>query len=215
MRRDIISFAKKKLAPDVTALSSTDSQLAVLDTRLLLNFERSEIGAVKEEVLVQSRMRIAYSVPKHRIYMYSGYPSEPILAEASAQCWTDLTTAEISIPGLLAAFMENGYIGKGERGELVTRLLLTLAFDASVKRYHPHTTNSKHPRQYTLAVPLYIFLQELFGDHHAERILDSKPDIGGVELRDAFSNAHVRFTHFIRAGDSSIVSTLGAYASAL
>lgn len=204
-----------KLAPDVTMPSATNSQLAALDIRLLLNFERSEIAMDKEAELVESRMRIAYSVPKHRRYMYSGYPSEPVLAEAAARCWAELSKANISIPGLLLTFMDNGYIGKGERGELVARLLLTLAFDAAVKQHTSADTRRSQSQQYTHSVPLRNFLEELFGVVHAGTILNSYPNVGMLRLGEAFPNAHVQFTHFIRAGDSSIMSTSGAYAAIL
>lgn len=204
-----------KLAPEVTKTNATNSQLAALDVRLLLNFERSEIAMDKEAELVESRMRIAYSVPEHRRYMYSGYPSEPVLAEAAAQCWAELSNANISIPGLLSAFMDNGYIGKGERGELVARLLLTLAFDAAVKQHTSAATQRSQFQQYTHSVPLKIFLEKLFGVVHAGTILESYPNVGMLQLGQAFPNAHVQFTHFIRAGDSSIMSTSGAYAAIL
>ena len=60
-----------------------------------------------------------------------------------------------------------------------------------------------------MAVPLESLL---FGsDTNYERITNSKPDVGGDTFRDAFKNAYIRFTHFVRAGDESAVSTEAVY----
>lgn len=186
VQQGLVEFAKTKLAPDVIGTRATDSQLAALDVRLLLDFERSEIALNKEADLVESRMRIVYSIPKHRRITYSGYPSEPILAEAAAKCWAELLRAIISIPGLLLKFMDNGYIGKGERGELVARLLLTLAFDAAVKQHTSADTRRSQSQQYTHSVPLNTFLEELFGVEHARTILKSYPTLACSDLGRLF-----------------------------
>ena len=59
----------------------------------------------------------------------------------------------------------------------------------------------------TGAVPLEIFLRELFSDMHYERITNSKPDVGNCTFHGAFKDAQVRFTHFVRVGDGCLVST--------
>ena len=83
-------------------------------------------------------------------------------------------------------------------------MILTLAYDAAVRRYQ----GTLH----TCAVPFESFLQELFGDTNHERIANSKPDDGHDTFRNAFKNAYIRFTHLVRAGDESAVSTQAAYA---
>ena len=98
VRQQIVQFAKTKLA-----WNAKDKELAVLDVRLLLDYEHSAEAWLREEELVESGMRIAYSVPRHRQYMYSGYPSEPILAEAAASVWADIQRAGGHIPAILSA----------------------------------------------------------------------------------------------------------------
>lgn len=59
-------------------------RLAVIDVRLNLEYEplvRGNKAMLAHAQLIKSHMRIAYSVPTHRQYFCSGYPSEPILAE--------------------------------------------------------------------------------------------------------------------------------------
>lgn len=73
--------------PDCTIYASDCSdlgQLAVADVRLSLQYEPNlemSQSLDTQAKLVASHMRIAYSVPAHREYIRSGYPSEPILAE--------------------------------------------------------------------------------------------------------------------------------------
>ncbi|KAG9109084.1 hypothetical protein FRC07_008373, partial [Ceratobasidium sp. 392] len=52
--------------------------------------------------LVETHMRVVYSIPQHRGYMHTGSPSEPILAEAAARYLN----------------ADDGLLERGERGEL-------------------------------------------------------------------------------------------------
>lgn len=213
---DLIAFAKTKLAP--LAVDDPVSQLAVLDIRLLLTFEPTNRARQHEQELVRSYMRLAYTVPKHREYMYSGYSSEPVLAEAAASCWEDMRKAHgaDAIVSTLLKAMNTGLLGKGERGELVARLLLTLAFDAAVKKMlEKGNALEANSIRYTRPVPLSLFLCALLGEKNYERIANSQPDHGDVGFAQAFQNAHVRFTHFARTGDSTFTTTKAAYGAIL
>lgn len=56
----------------------------MLDVLLHLDFEpRRQVANDIQANMVASHMRIVYSVPASREYLRSGYPSEPILAEAA------------------------------------------------------------------------------------------------------------------------------------
>jgi hypothetical protein len=58
---------------------------AVLNVLIMLDYEpRHEAPDKHQASLVSSHMRTAFSVPSHYSYLHSGYPSEPILAEAAA-----------------------------------------------------------------------------------------------------------------------------------
>ena len=88
---EILELARAKLVAshDIDSSYKTFSgaaKLAVLDVQLSLDFEpRREKVQFEEAGLVESHMRVAYSIPDHREYLRSGYPSEPLLAEAAAQ----------------------------------------------------------------------------------------------------------------------------------
>ena len=63
-----------------------DAALAVFSLCLSLDFEpRREASWQTESKQVEGHMHVAYTAPEHREYMFSGYPSEPILAEAVAE----------------------------------------------------------------------------------------------------------------------------------
>lgn len=108
--------------------------------RLLLEFEPSRPHAVAaENRLVQAHMRVAYSVPRPREYIRSGAPSEPIIAEAAARIMRNQNVMRKT-----EGWVRSGLISKGERGELVARLLFTLAHDKVVRSHHPNVAQD-HP----------------------------------------------------------------------
>ena len=144
--QDIIDFAETKLIcasglPKEETPQRHAAELAVLGVRLLLEFEpvRKAPSGNMEEALVESNMRIVYSIPKHHHYMRSGYSSEPILAEAAAnlmhtlrkQPTNDNVHPKDRIANVLKRHVENGLISKGELGELTGRLLLIMAIDSA------------------------------------------------------------------------------------
>lgn len=99
--------------------------LATLGIHLLLEFKPGRYEAAQmESRLVAGHVRVAYSVLQHREYMRAGAPSEPILAEAAAQVMSERNPLRY-----LSGFLDKGLVNKGERGELVARLLLILAHD--------------------------------------------------------------------------------------
>lgn len=128
-------FAELKLAGyrDRQTLSS---ELAILDVRLLLQFSRTPEASKEEARLVATRQRIAYVAPTHGNYIHSEYSSEPILAEAAASYWAHLTEKHRrrKIPRMLQNHIALGLIRNDDKGKIVAKLLLTLAFDAAVTR---------------------------------------------------------------------------------
>ena len=130
----------------------------------------------------------------------------------------------IKVPARLLKFLKEGLISKGEHGELVARLLLTLAHDRAavtlsnnaVLRGHVGSPGRKlQPAevQYSRAIPLITFLRELIGEQHLQTILQSMPDnvTSGVTFEEAFKDVRVHFTRFAKAGDSSAVSDNAAW----
>ncbi|PCH38944.1 hypothetical protein WOLCODRAFT_141017 [Wolfiporia cocos MD-104 SS10] len=148
--------------------------------------------------MVRSHMRIAYSIPTHREYLWSGYPSEPILAEAAARA---MARFRRPVVGTLEAFVKDGLIEKGNKGELVMRLLLIEAFDAAARK------DFSGPPQFNKPVSLFAFLEALFGTQKLKQIKKMVPDnmrSNSKTFEDAFKDAQVHFTHFARSGDKSV-----------
>ena len=184
------------------------TQLAVLDVRLLINYDPRGKAAATEFELVANHMRTAFSVPEHREYLRSSYPSEPILAEAAArQMWQfrqhDILSGSAQV---LKTHMMSGLLDQGERGELVARLLLVSAYDQAIEDEYGKENGRPH---YSKGCKLESFLRALFSEEYIELILDCQPDIGASQhsLRVAFKNAMVRFTHFGRAAHRDIISS--------
>ncbi|KAH8113007.1 hypothetical protein DFH11DRAFT_356438 [Phellopilus nigrolimitatus] len=226
----MVNLARAKLIasskPDIAEMTD-DAKLAVLAVRLLLDFNTSQADRQARMVrLVQNHMAIAFSIPKHREALSVGYPSEPILAEAAARQMNVMRNScnAMSIALLLQEFVERGLVDKGERGELVARLIFTLAYDEAAEAYERDTSeNRKDPVDessdcpfYSRGVPLKYFIVALFGKTHAEHTFKSHPDNvrNGQTFEQAFERAWVRFTHFQRAGNSSVISTEAAWAAA-
>ncbi len=170
--------------------------------------------------LVASHMRTIYSIPYSREYIHSGYSSEPILAEAAARqlhSWRELEMQEPA-PALEPAVailrdnLKHDLLARGEIGEAVGRLLLTLAHDHAVEE----DTLKKAVLHFSSPIPVADFFKALFPEEIAERVLDSVPDnqVNGKTLRDAFKNAVLNFTHFAKwADDSSLLEASAADAS--
>ncbi|KAH8109136.1 hypothetical protein DFH11DRAFT_1492957, partial [Phellopilus nigrolimitatus] len=228
VERRIVNLARAKLVgsnnPD-TAEMTDDAKLAVLAVRVLLNFNTSRAKTQAQMVkLVQSHMAIAFSIPEHRETIRTGYPSEPILAEAAArQMYVMSNKTDVASPSrLLQKFTDSGVVDKGERGEAVARLIFTLAYDKAVATHQKENMiNGVDHRPagcpfYSRGVPLKHYIRALFGEEHAEHIFKSHPDNvkNGRTFEEAFDKAWVRFTHFQRAGDSSVISTEAAWAAA-
>lgn len=208
----IIPFARTKITHPSKQGKVTDAgRAAVIDIRLMFDYEpRHQRARDREAALVASHMRIAYSAPHPREYIRSGYPSEPVLAEAAAQ-HMHAHPDDFSALRILEDNIQGGLIDKGERGELVARLLVTLALDRAInKRHKPDSESVIHSR----GVPVIDFIRELFGDR-AEAILKSVPDNtrSNVTFKDAFEGAWIRFTHFGKMGDATGATLAAARAA--
>ncbi|KAF9461736.1 hypothetical protein BDZ94DRAFT_1310365 [Collybia nuda] len=179
---NIVTLAVQKLNRQPFNQTLND-QLAASFIRLLLEFEPLvEVARHTEMELIAGHMRVAYSMPKHRLYIYSGAPSESVLAEASACIMKKVKGDFIT---QVNTFLERGTISKGEWGELVGRLLLTLIHDKAISA------------EYTGYIRLLI-----------RQKIKSKPAnvIGGQTLEEVFTDARINFTHFVKARDTNIVS---------
>ncbi|THH19412.1 hypothetical protein EW146_g1745 [Bondarzewia mesenterica] len=210
---------------------SREAQIAVVDVRLTLDFEpRRENVASLEATLVASHMRHVWSIPQHRQYMRSGYPSEPILAEAAARQMyifrnnaasnaakvPELKKKSTPVLQILQRETEKGLLDLGLRGELVARVILMDAYDRAIEREQGRKlAGSDLTPFYSQGCSVITFIEELFKENIARDILDSVPDNDDeeVSLRDAFKDAVIRFTHFAKLGDDSGITTNAMWAA--
>ena len=111
---------------------------AVLDVLLTLDFEpRHQAAYDREAKLVAGHMRIAFSVPKDREYLRSGYPSEPLLAEAAARQMDEFQMlAENPDTSVMAHILKSefssGLLDQGQQGEVVFHQLVLEAYRRAV-----------------------------------------------------------------------------------
>jgi hypothetical protein len=139
---NLLNVAKSKLLggidePVLTLLSELPSDktksigseprlrlLAVLACRLALT-----VGPFSTEAreLVSSHLAILLSTDSDRHFLKIYYPSEPILAEASAGITADIGWA----PALQALYyyLQNGIVNMAYRGELLSKVLCLMAMD--------------------------------------------------------------------------------------
>ncbi|KAI6031017.1 hypothetical protein EDC04DRAFT_3065254 [Pisolithus marmoratus] len=217
-----LRLARKKLlnADNIHAQKhSNTAMLAILDQLVTIDYEpKRELVSGVEAEMVASHMRIVFSVPDHRVYIRSGYPSEPFLAEAaSRQMHHYLLKGNRVLDNrmirILALNLNTGLIDAGQRGEVVMRILLWMAhMHAITGSMEPAALGPQLTREpnFSTGCNFLTFLRALFPECLHSLILRSRPDNNWSShetLEEAFGDAVVRFTHFIKAADSAVVET--------
>ena len=217
---EILELARAKLVASREIDSSYDTfsraaRLAVLDVQLSLDFEpRREKVQIEEASLVESHMRVAYSIPDHREYLRSGYPSEPLLAEAAArQLWTWRRQNPFLVVETLTNILETGLLDRGELGELTGRQLLLDAYHRAVELEQGDRPEKMSPN-FSAGCRLITFIKMLYTDKCANMVLDSTPDnMEGITFREAFKDALICFTHFGKMADDTGTTSTAAWAA--
>ncbi|KAK0481272.1 hypothetical protein IW261DRAFT_1562550 [Armillaria novae-zelandiae] len=195
-------------------------ETTVVGIRVMIEFSpRREKAHRLQEEMVAGHMRIAFSIPSHRECMRSGHPSEPILAEMAA---CTIYEENVDMVKVISDLLQSDLLDKDERGELVARLLLTLAWNKaihtlmSVDQFPSHGVSHAGGRAvYSRPIPLIQFLTALLPSGYLELVLQSTPDnrFGGNTFREAFEHAYVHFTHFGRAGSSDAINSASSLAA--
>ncbi|KAF8646240.1 hypothetical protein AX14_009101, partial [Amanita brunnescens Koide BX004] len=196
----ILALAKSKLT--LTSSAQSISRLAAVDVIININYEPNRIANRNiQEELVAHHARIVYAIPSHREYMHTGYPSEPLLAEAAHQLVYEWEKKEPSfLTDTLNTHNDNGVLSKGHTGEMVARLILSSAYRRAVV----HESDDESPN-FSAGCSVITFIKELLSDQHADIVLESIPDnvSDGDKFEDAFRDATLRFTHFITMSSRS------------
>lgn len=230
----VMNIARSKLIrhyDDSTKFVRREAMIAAIDCRVMLTFlppttpihvytKRNAIDGDIQRVLVDSHMRTVFSISASGETFHSGYPSEPILAEAAAHQWKVWRELWPESPDPILTTLEEGVRDRwggvsvlegGEvLGEAIARTLLLLGRDrAAVSAYHPDYDfgpglDFVRPAPLSFSRPLQLtgFLEGLLGKEVACAVLDALPTnqiaAEGKPLRDAFSNAVVNFTHWVK-----------------
>jgi hypothetical protein len=138
-----------------TAEPKPAAVLAVLDQRLHLTYDQCRPSTrMIEEEQVSKHMRLIYVAPQHGEFVYSGYPSEPFLAEAGAHAlsaWRE-HYGRVAVE-TLAYGVEAVLSTQGDAGELVGRLVLMLAYDYAVESsMRPPPDSPPYPPHFSAGV---------------------------------------------------------------
>ncbi|EUC66195.1 G2/mitotic-specific cyclin cdc13, putative [Rhizoctonia solani AG-3 Rhs1AP] len=211
--KDIFHLASDKLTGNGLHVHEKDAILAALGVRVGIKFHEKDSYSI-ESKLVESHMRVAYSIPEHREYMHTASPSEPVLAEGAGRYINSLGRGGIRVvgPQRLSQVVEKDSFALEERGELAARLLVTAAYDAALESYYGRIEPRHNIPSYHRPIPVIDFLCALFHKRHHQSILNAKcvTRRGDVEtLGQAFSKSFLFFSHFALAADSEMLSMHG------
>ncbi|KAH9475813.1 hypothetical protein JR316_0011373 [Psilocybe cubensis] len=218
---EIRKFAITKLTglsqvSDIFRSTNLMPRLAVLDTLLNLEYSPAKIQTRKLfDSMVARHMRTAFSVPINGMPMFSGYPSEPVLAEAALD--TIQMTTSASCPEPMARLYNElsddakEALDVRQRGENVAKIILLRAYMAAVRAECANQQHESYP--WRNGCSLITFLKQLTATTYHSRVLESRPDtkVDGQCLDEAFKNAWVRFTHFARGTDDAAMTTSMAW----
>ncbi|KAI5118289.1 hypothetical protein M0805_003243 [Coniferiporia weirii] len=212
MLEELVDFAAQKLTLNRGGEPlSEEAKIAALSARLWLRLNTS-LDSVRslQDRLIESHMSLAYDVPHHKNYMYSGYSSEPILMEGAAHVWKDRNCYDFDPLETLKNAVTRGLLAKGERGELVGRYICLRAQDICVAKGGPDLIGDKH--SHAKAVPLLSYFKAMFGPQwESIRSNKARNRVGGKTFEAACKGKYVRFTHFAKAGDASALTTAAAW----
>ena len=179
------------------------AQLAALDCRVLIRFDPLRPNSRTTQAdLVKTYMRCVFYIPDDRESMWSGYPSEPVIAEAAARLLNGGDSDIMSLgPTILESALRQGLLARGERGELVARTLFTVAHDLAIMRRH---TDAPLGPRFHRPVQFLDLLQNLLASDIwtvVRKALPFHAYPGAVTLEDAYKDAWVNFSHFVQLGD--------------
>ncbi|EDR02266.1 uncharacterized protein LACBIDRAFT_295447 [Laccaria bicolor S238N-H82] len=188
VKRDILIFAAAKLmAEEFVKKFSDDQKLACLAQRIPLEFQSTNyIEQSNERKQVEGHMRVCLKIDGACQTMTTASSSEPILSEAAYFLMT--RDHSFNAADALKSVMEGFAISKGDRGEFLVLLLLTLARDATVGPPSIYGNPEKGNRFFSLAD---FFLGGLFNcsEKSAQEL---------HKLASDFPQAKMHFSHFVK-----------------
>ncbi|KAI3659652.1 hypothetical protein MP638_004387 [Amoeboaphelidium occidentale] len=196
---DIVSTARMKLASNDLKKKVTDARsiLAVLNCRLCFSISGSSIVASQ---LVSDGMALNVYTGNNREFLTIGYPFEPMLVNASVYWMNNARISYLDQVKVLVDSLMEGQVLYGYKGELMSRLLLTWAFDCAVQK---HITTEKEELFIDLyAVTVRQFLLSLYGEDAIKALEVSchMTDVTDARKKnlDSLLNGYVRIGKWIK-----------------
>ena len=215
----LASYAYNFCLPQTDTQTDTE-KLAVLDTLLCLEYYSFSTKARKlQQEMIGRHMRTVFTTAKSQLSLHSGYPSEPVLAEAAlnivhlqrlAPRRSDFIDDPMARMFTSLDDDTSEAINMGQRGENVGKMILLQAYMNAVKESGSNTPWRK-------GCSVVSFLRHLLVQTKKGNVECSLPDnmTNGKELKEEFKDAWIRFTHFVRGADETAMSSSMAYASFL
>lgn len=184
VRERIVTFARAKLlnAQPQTVEDFTDHQkLACLSQRIPLEFySTTYVAQGNERTQVEGHMRVCLEIDATFESMVTVSASEPLLSEAA---YTIMSRPSFDVPKAMKSVLQGFSIDKGDRGEFLVMLLLTIARDKTVGQAGSRV------------VGLAPFLAEqLFQNHKVLRV-----------LFEDFPNSKMHFNHYVKVHEYAAI----------
>jgi hypothetical protein len=206
-REQILSFALHKLrnGPRIpkteensgirAALKRRAADLAALSVCVLFDFTELHSSQRIQAELIASHMRVVWSMNERREYVIAGYPCEPILAVAALHHWHQVQEKRYDTLSVMRDAVIARQIAKGEKGELIARLILILAFHQALRLPNPKNALLLPVGSVTVKDFLSALLPS---DSPAAARFWTMSHGGNPKAEDVFRKAKVYFTHFVR-----------------
>jgi len=189
-----LNLAQQKLVFGDFKPSDENQALAVLSQRFGLDvaFGHPEVTAFLDEA-VASHMRICLSVTPDRLWRNTSYPSEPVLSDAAASLLHERDNSVEECLKVLNAKLRRGMIDKGQRGEILSRVILLLGRDAAT----PPAPAQKPPGFLRFCQPIKLldFLKVTFGDHFTN-----------AAIHLDFEHAYINISHWVSMKENIVPS---------
>lgn len=201
IKLEIIQFAAGKLLnAEFTIKSlSNDQMLACLSQRFPIEFKSTNyITQASERKQVEGHMRVCLKVDAAFETMTTTTSSEPLLSEAA---YFIMQKSSFNAVEALKSVMEGFAISKGDRGEFIVLLLLTLARDAAVG------PADEFGRPFDRCFGLSDFLCEyIFQASNIPQNLTNEESIDALKnLGKDFPDARLHFSHFIKVQEQKAI----------
>jgi len=182
-----VTFAVGKLlnANPSTQYFTEDQMLACLSQRLPIEFYSTNyISQSAERKQVEGHMRVCLNIDAGFQSMTTVSSSEPLLSEAA---YVIMSRESFDVLKCFKTILEGFAVHKGDRGEFLALLLLTLARDQAVGL--PNDDGRPQRRFFNFAPFVH------------GRLFQSLSAPGLEKLQDDFPDAKMHFNHFVKIHD--------------